>query len=119
MPTGLLSYMNPEDHLDRCFPFLFIKNECSNIDSAVFSNLHSASQALFNIYMWIIKAGHQTAFFKDVCLFLLAINAQQVIARVHRAVPVAVGDQTTTQYKGDDAKPHTCIEQAEIAYGAR
>ncbi|KAI0187718.1 hypothetical protein EV127DRAFT_513500 [Xylaria flabelliformis] len=103
IPTGLHSCMNPDDHLGRCFPFLFIENGCGgDIEPAVLANLHSASQALYNIYMWMAKADHQAAFFKDVRLFSFAINTQQVIARAHRAVPVTVGGQTGLEFYYDE-----------------
>ncbi|TRX91784.1 hypothetical protein FHL15_007337 [Xylaria flabelliformis] len=66
------------------------------------SIIDSASQALYNIYMWMAKADHQAAFFKDVRLLSFAINTQQVIARAHRAVPVTVGGQTGLEFYYDE-----------------
>ncbi|KAI0455591.1 hypothetical protein F5B21DRAFT_503150 [Xylaria acuta] len=104
IPAELESCLNPDNHEERCFPFIFIeaKKGFSDIEPAVLANMHSASQALFNIYTWMVKAGHQAAFFKDVRLFSFAINAQQIIARVHRAVPIDVGGQIGLEFYYDE-----------------
>ncbi|KAI1748248.1 hypothetical protein F4782DRAFT_517850 [Xylaria castorea] len=90
IPKELKSCMNPDKHTPRCFPFIFIeaKKGFENIEPAVIANMHSASQALFNIYVWMNKANQDDAFFKHVRLFSVSINAEKVIARIHRAVLV-------------------------------
>ncbi|KAI0972043.1 hypothetical protein F4678DRAFT_430980 [Xylaria arbuscula] len=87
IPPELKSCMNPDGYTKRCFPFIFIeaKNGFADIQAAALSNMHSASQALFNIYTWMNRANDDEIFFKDVRLFSIAINAKEVIVRVHRA----------------------------------
>jgi hypothetical protein len=92
-PRMLQSCIWPDRYLQRCFPFVFIeaKRGFVDLEFAVYANMHSASQALFNIYQWMERAGRSDIFFRDVRVFSIAINAQQIIARVHRAKPLDEG----------------------------
>ncbi|KAI0409945.1 hypothetical protein F4802DRAFT_611660 [Xylaria palmicola] len=94
IPPSLKSCIFPDDYVRRCFPFVFIEARAAfhNIKSALYANMHSASQALFNIYTWMRRAGQTDAFFRDVRLFSVAINAEQVIVRTHRAKPLDSAD---------------------------
>ncbi|TGJ80312.1 hypothetical protein E0Z10_g8456 [Xylaria hypoxylon] len=73
-----------------------------NIDAAVLANMHSASQALLNIFVWMNKANHDEIFYKDVRVFSIAINVEKVIARVHRAALVDIGDGPVLEFFYDD-----------------
>jgi hypothetical protein len=107
IPDALKSCINPDNHTLRCFPFIFIeaKKGFETIEPAALANVHSASQALFNIYAWMNKARHDEVFFQDVRLFSIAINAEKVIVRVHRAKPVNNGDDTGLIFTYDDLYP--------------
>lgn len=87
IPPDLKTCMRPDDSETRCFPFMFIeaKRGYHDLTLAVYANMHSASQALLNIYAWMERAGHEDIFFNDVRLFSIAINAEKAIVRVHRA----------------------------------
>ncbi|KAI1361334.1 hypothetical protein F5Y08DRAFT_342801 [Xylaria arbuscula] len=61
------------------------KNGFDDLTPALMANLHSSSQALLNIYVWMSTVGHQDTFFSDVRLFSIATNAQKFVLRVHRA----------------------------------
>jgi hypothetical protein len=58
-------------------------------------NLHSASQALLNIYRWTKSADKEEEFFDKVRVFSFALNAQELSVRVHRATH---HETTTLQY---------------------
>ncbi|KAI0435839.1 hypothetical protein F4803DRAFT_544271 [Xylaria telfairii] len=107
IPIELKSCINPDKYTQRCFPFVFIeaKKGFDNIERAVLANMHTANQALFNIYAWMNRAGDNATFFKDVRVFSVAINAEKVIARVHRARPVDSGDDTELVFSYDDLYP--------------
>ncbi|KAI0530423.1 hypothetical protein GGR58DRAFT_508420 [Xylaria digitata] len=79
--------MSPGGDIERCFPFTFIEAKMGfhDLTPALMANMHSASQALFNIYVWMSEAGHKNKFFSDVRLFSIAINAKEFALRVHRA----------------------------------
>ncbi|KAJ2993907.1 hypothetical protein NUW58_g1186 [Xylaria curta] len=87
IPDHLKPCMNPDGSIQRCFPFIFIeaKKGFHDLTPALMANMHSASQALFNIYAWMSEARHQDKFFSDVRLFSIAINAKEFALRVHRA----------------------------------
>jgi len=93
-PPDLESCIWP-DGGSRCFPFLFMevkKNDTSLLD-AEYQNLSSASQALYNIYQWVLRIDCDNEdfkeiyaqFFKEVRVFSLAFNAKTLAVRVHRA----------------------------------
>ena len=42
------------------------------------ANLHSASQALFNIYIWMLQARHEEIFFDRVRIFSIVLNAHEI-----------------------------------------
>ncbi|GAP84235.1 hypothetical protein SAMD00023353_0700270 [Rosellinia necatrix] len=87
IPDYLKPCMSPDGYIQRCFPFVFIeaKKGFRDLTPALVANMHSASQALFNIYVWMSEAGHKDEFFSDVRLFSIAINAREFVLRVHRA----------------------------------
>jgi hypothetical protein len=89
-PKEIGSCMRPDRGVGRCFPFIFVevKRGAHDLESASMANLHSASQALFNIFVWMLRAGHAEVFFDRVRVFSIVLNAQEISLRVHRAVPV-------------------------------
>ena len=89
-PREIDSCMRPDRGVGRCFPFLFmeVKRGAHDLESASMANLHSASQALFNIYIWMSQAGHQEIFFDRVRIFSIVLNAQEISMRFHRAIPI-------------------------------
>lgn len=104
IPPELKSCMNPDNYTERCFPFVFIeaKKGFTDIQPAAFANMHSASQALFNIYTWMNKANEDESFFKDVRLFSIAINAKEIIVRVHRARAIKKVNDVGLAFSYDD-----------------
>ncbi|KAI0965164.1 hypothetical protein F4678DRAFT_467829 [Xylaria arbuscula] len=86
--------MCPDGYIQRCFPFIFIeaKKGFYDLTPALMANMHSASQALFNIFVWMRVAGHKDEFFSDVRVFSIAINAERFALRVHRAQAAEEGD---------------------------
>jgi hypothetical protein len=71
----------------RCFPFLFFeaKKADESLQNAYMANLHSASQALLNIYAWMVRSQHADTFFEKVRVFTFVLNAQKLSVRMHRA----------------------------------
>ncbi|KAI1130572.1 hypothetical protein F5Y10DRAFT_289243 [Nemania abortiva] len=104
IPDRLKACMSPDGSIDRCFPFIFVeaKKGFHDLEFALMANMHSASQALFNIYVWMSEAGHQDKFFSDVRLFSLAINAKKFAFRVHRAQAVEEGGGEGLEFYYDD-----------------
>lgn len=92
IPKALEKCMSPDGGL-RCFPFLFfeVKRGASDLQEAYLANLHSASQALYNIYGWMIRANHEDIFFKEVRIFSIVFNAKDLIVRVHRCEKLSTG----------------------------
>ncbi len=86
IPSELEKCISP-DGGDRCFPFLFmeVKKAGADLQDAYTANLHSASQALYNIYTWMVRLGQEEKFYNDVRVFSLVFNAQDLSVRVHRA----------------------------------
>jgi hypothetical protein len=80
--------MRPDGGVGRCFPFIFMeaKRGAHDLEPAYMANLHSASQALFNIYIWMRQAGHEEIFFDRVRIFSIVLNAHEISVRVHRAI---------------------------------
>ena len=64
-----------------CFPFMFIEVD----DNAQNANLHAASQALYNIYLWMAQARLEDTFFANVRVFSLILRYQDLCVLVHRA----------------------------------
>ncbi|MCJ1258043.1 hypothetical protein MMC24_005872 [Lignoscripta atroalba] len=93
IPLELEKSISP-DGGDRCFPFLFmeVKKAASDLQEAYMANLHNASQALYNMYTWMVRAGQQQTFFKHVRVFSLVFNAQDLSVRVHRAFQLPDGN---------------------------
>ncbi len=86
IPSELEKCISP-DGGDRCFPFLFmeVKKAGADLQDAYTANLHSASQALYNMYTWFMRLGQEEKFYNDVRVFSLVFNAQDLSVRVHRA----------------------------------
>lgn len=86
IPSELMQCISPDGE-GRCFPFLFmeVKKATADLQEAYLANLHSASQALHNIYTWMVRVGQEEKFFTDVRVFSLVFNAQDLSVRVHRA----------------------------------
>ena len=93
VPQDLEKCISP-DGGDRCFPFLFmeVKKAGADLQEAYTTNLHSASQALYNIRTWMVRAGKEEQFFNDVRVFSLVFNAQDMSVRVHRAEKSGSGE---------------------------
>lgn len=87
VPPALEKCISP-DGGDRCFPFLFfeVKKAGADLQEAYTANLHSASQALYNIYNWMVRAGQEDLFLEKVRVFSVVFNAQDLSVRVHRTV---------------------------------
>lgn len=73
---------------ERWFPFLFMeakRDDCS-LQDAFEKNLHSASQALLNIYHWVrIASDLAEKFFTEVRVFSIDLNNEDMTLRMHRA----------------------------------
>ncbi|KAJ2984431.1 hypothetical protein NUW58_g6061 [Xylaria curta] len=128
IPPILKSCIFPDNYIRRCFPFVFIeaKEAFHDITTALYTNMHSASQALFNIYTWMRKAGQTDAFFQSVRLFSIAINAEKVIVRTHRAKPLGsrgglifLCDEICTLYKYDRDTVCLLVRNILMEYGAK
>lgn len=93
IPLELEKSISP-DGGDRCFPFLFmeVKKAGADLQLAYMTNLHNASQALYNMYTWMVRAGQEAKFFEIVRVFSLVFNAQDLSVRVHRAFQLADGN---------------------------
>ncbi|KAI8946099.1 hypothetical protein F4801DRAFT_593625 [Xylaria longipes] len=128
LPPVLKSCIFPDRYVRRCFPFVFIEAEKAfhDITLAVYANMHSASQALFNIYTWMRKAGQTDDFFQSVRLFSIAINVEKVIVRTHRAEAldnkeglVFLCDELCTLYRYDRDDVCLLIRNILVDYGAK
>jgi hypothetical protein len=87
-PNEISRCLRPDGGDERCFPFFFmeVKRAADNLESAFRANLLSASQALYNIFIWMDRAGQQKDFFDHVRIFTMDLNAQEIHLRMHRAV---------------------------------
>ncbi|KAI0400428.1 hypothetical protein F4802DRAFT_486113 [Xylaria palmicola] len=87
IPEHLKMCMSPDGSYLRCFPFIFIETQEGSFDlgPALMANMHTASQVLLNIYVWMSEARYQYSFFSDVRVFSIAINSKEFVLRVHRA----------------------------------
>jgi hypothetical protein len=92
IPPDLKNCLSP-DGGDRCFPFLFfeVKKAAADLQDAYTANLHSASQALYNIYNWMVRAELEDEFLEKVRVFSVVFNAKDLGVRVHRAVKLPTG----------------------------
>ncbi|KAL9072871.1 MAG: hypothetical protein Q9157_004936 [Trypethelium eluteriae] len=90
IPMDLEKCISP-DGGDRCFPFLFmeVKKAATDLQAAYLFNLNNASQALYNMYQWMARAGQLDDFFDQIRVFSLVFNAQELNVRVHRAKRLA------------------------------
>ena len=73
---------------ERWFPFMFMeaKRDDNSLRDAFEKNLHSASQALFNIFQWMrLFSELEEQFFKDVRVFTIVLNNEDMLLRMHRA----------------------------------
>lgn len=103
IPNDIKDCIRP-DGGERCFPFLFMeaKKAATDLDEALRQNMNSASQALFNIYTWMLRAGHEDLFCQDVRIFSMVLNAKDLSVRVHRAVSQSNG---SLKYLFDELSP--------------
>jgi hypothetical protein len=101
VPKEISNCMRPDGGVGRCFPFVFIeaKRAAHDLETASMANMHSASQALFNIYVWMSQAGHEEIFFDSVRVFSIVLNAHEISVRIHRATPVL---NSSLNYHFDD-----------------
>jgi hypothetical protein len=92
IPPDLTKCLSP-DGGNRCFPFLFfeVKKAGADLQDAYTANLHSASQALYNIYNWMVRANMEDVFLEEVRVFSVVFNAQDLGIRVHRGVKLPTG----------------------------
>jgi hypothetical protein len=95
IPADLKKCLSP-DGGNRCFPFLFfeVKKAGADLQDAYTANLHSASQALYNIYNWMVRSDNEDTFLQEVRVFSVVINAQDLGVRVHRGVKLPSGGGT-------------------------
>ena len=92
IPDHLEKTLSPDGD-ERCFPFLFVeaKKAAADLKHAYMTNLHTASQALYNMYTWMnITEESEKDFFCTVRVFTLVLNAQDLSVRIHR--PCKAGD---------------------------
>jgi hypothetical protein len=92
IPPDLTKCLSP-DGGNRCFPFLFfeVKKAGADLQDAYTANLHSASQALYNIYNWMVRADMEDIFLEEVRVFSVVFNAQDLGIRIHRAAKLPTG----------------------------
>ena len=85
IPEELLCCLSPIDNFDLCFPFMFVEVVDTHPDEAKRKILHSTSQGLYNIYLFMAQAGRIDQFFSDVRLFSFVFNGENLSVRIHRA----------------------------------
>jgi hypothetical protein len=87
IPSPINDCLRPDGGQWRCLPFLFIeaKRARHDLDPALMANAYSASQALYNIYIWMKLAGELDTFFRSVRVFTVVLNAQELALRCYRA----------------------------------
>ena len=92
VPSQLESCSQPDGGF-RYFPFLFmeLKKAEADLADAERDNLYSASQALYIIYQWTLRASTQEDFFKKVRVFSFVFNVEKLSVRVHRAAMSETG----------------------------
>lgn len=91
VPARLQKYAFPDGDTTRCFPLVYIeaKKGMHDLTYALYCNMHNASQALWNIYNWMREGQETRTFFDHVRVFSISLNAEKLIARVHRARPLS------------------------------
>jgi hypothetical protein len=82
--------MRPDGGVSKYFPFFFVevKRGAHDLESTFIINLHNASQALLNVFIWMLRAGLKEVFFNRVYIFSIVLNAQEINLRVYRVMPV-------------------------------
>lgn len=104
IPDNLERTISPDGD-KRCFPFLFmeVKKAGADLQDAYMTNLHNASQALYNMYTWMVTTGENLKeFFRTARVFSLVLNAQDLSVRIHRPHQLEDGD---ISYRFDDYWP--------------
>jgi hypothetical protein len=95
-----------------------------DLNPAFKANAYSASQALYNMYVWMFFAGDVDTFLRHVRVFTVALNARELAIRSHRA---EFDSQERLCFKYDDIVPQfqytpdqACrlIQSILVAYGA-
>ena len=128
IPHDIKISLRPEGHTTPCFPFLFIeaKKRFDPLDPALHKNLHTTSQALFNIFRWMEKAEKLDDFFQNVRTVSIALNAREIIVRVHRAerstgsLPLGYAyDNISTIYQYTKKQACKLIRSILLDYGAQ
>lgn len=104
-PEDLKNCLSP-DGGTRSFPFLFfeVKKAGGDLQDAYIANLHSSSQALYNMYSWMVRCDKEQLFLDEVRVFSVVFNALDLGIRVHRAVklPSRGGDLS---FQFDEFRP--------------
>jgi hypothetical protein len=102
---GSLRYhMCPEgvvdDSCERAFHFFSVevKGKRGDIEVAKKQNLITASQGLYNMYLFMKETGHLNIFFDQVRFFSVAAAGNYFEVRVHRAVKVEEQLRVTGDY---------------------
>lgn len=87
IPKPIDDCLRPDGGQWRCFPFLFIeaKRAEHDLNPAVMANAYNASQALYNMHVWMTLAGDAEAFFSKVRVFTIVLNASELALRCYRA----------------------------------
>ena len=102
VPRELQSSLSPDSGF-RCFPFLFFEAQrTEDLQDAFVANLHSASQALYNMHTWIERANLEEKYSENVRVFSVVFNAQVLGVRVHRIVKHSDG---LLYFKFDELRP--------------
>ena len=115
IPLDLERCISP-DGGERCFPFLFmeVKKAASDLQDAYMANLHNASQALYNIYLWMLRADKQQIFFNKIRVFSFVFNAQDLSVRVHRAYPDLDDEAGGLHFYFDELYPLTRYNRDQV-----
>ena len=115
IPDDLEETLSPNgvEDINRCFPFLFmeVKQAGADLQNAYMTNLHTASQALHNMYTWIVRTKEKLEdFFRTARVFSLVLNAHNLSVRVHRLHPLENG---AISYRFDEIWPLARYSQIE------
>lgn len=94
IPDDLERTISPDGH-KRCFSFLSmeVKKAEADLQDAYMTNLNNASQALYNMYTWVVSTEENLdRFFSTARVFSLVLNAQDLSVRIHRPHLLEGGD---------------------------
>ena len=80
-----------EENDPQAFPFLSVEPVNDSCEAAIGKNLHTASQALHNMYVFMKAAGYESVFFEKVRFYSAVISSGGFEVRVHRAVKLDQG----------------------------